>query len=56
MCLYSWQYYNVILFVYRAKKMKYQCTDLEEKVLPDTMTDDDENIFKKPKAPRVSPS
>ena len=36
--------------------MKCQSEDSEEKVLPDTMMEDDETIFKKPKLPRVSPS
>ena len=37
--------------------MKYQSEESQEKVLPDTMMmEDDETIFKKPKAPRVSPS
>ena len=37
-----------------AKKMKCHSDDVEEKVLPDTVTEDDETIFKKPKGPRVS--
>ena len=36
--------------------MKYQSEESEEKVLPDTMMEDDETIFKKPKTPRVRPS
>ena len=39
----------------RPKKMKYQSEENEDKVLPDTMMEDDETIFKKPKIPRVSP-
>ena len=37
-----------------AKKMKCHSDDVEENVLPDTVTEDDETIFKKPKRPRVS--
>ena len=40
----------------RPKRMKYQSEESEEKVLPDTMMEDDETIFKKPKTPQVRPS
>lgn len=46
---------ELCLCLRRPKKMKYQSEENEEKVLPDTMMEDDETIFKKPKIPRVSP-
>ena len=37
----------------RAKKVKYHDGENEENVLPDTVMEDDETIFKKPKMPCV---
>ena len=38
-----------------AKKLKCRNEEMDERTLPDTVTEDEETIFKKPKGPRVSP-